>query len=146
MASTARQGAQIVLISENGEVFASPATITTPDAAVTYEIRYVSGQSNATLARVPISLTAPTVLMEPQGTVLADMPFKAERREPDNARDYLSIAEIGAPDDEYNSYAYTSRGTPANFIAPAGGNYELRYVSGQSETVLARMPLTVAAN
>ncbi len=120
--------------------------VQSPDAPGNYEIRYVSGQSNATLARVPLSLTAPTILMEPQGTVLAGMPFTVEWLGPDNARDYLSIAVIGSADDKYISYTYTQDGTPASFTAPAGGNYELRYVSGQSETVLERMPLGVAAN
>ncbi len=117
-----------------------------PDVPGDYEIRYVSGQSNATLGRVSLSLTAPTVLMETQGLVRAGMAFTVEWRGPDNARDYLSIAEVGSADSKYISYAYTSDGTPASFTAPAGGNYELRYVSGQSDTVLARVPLAVAAD
>ncbi len=117
-----------------------------PDLAGDYEIRYVSGQSNATMARKPITLTAPTILMEAQGLVLAGQPFTVEWLGPDYARDYLSIAVIGSADDEYISYAYTRNGSPASFTAPAGGNYELRYVTGQSETVLARVPLAVAAN
>ena len=117
-----------------------------PDLAGDYEIRYVSGQSSATMARKPITLTAPTILMEAQGTVLAGQPFTVEWLGPDYARDYLSIAVIGSADDEYISYAYTRNGSPASFTAPAGGNYELRYVTGQSETVLARVPLGVAAN
>ena len=117
-----------------------------PDTAGEYEIRYISGQSSATMARKPITLTAPAILMEAQGLVLAGQPFTVEWFGPDNARDYLSIAVIGSADGEYISYAYTQRGSPASFSAPAGGNYELRYVSGQSETVLARVPLAVAAN
>jgi len=117
-----------------------------PDVAGHYEIRYVSGQSNATLARRPLNLTAPTILMEAQGLVRGGLAFSVEWLGPDNARDYLSIAVIGSADSEYISYAYTREGSPASFTAPAGGNYELRYVSGQSKTVLARAPLAVAAD
>ena len=120
--------------------------VTSPEDAGTYEIRYVSGQSEATLARIPLTLSAPTILMEPQGVVRAGMAFTVEWLGPDYTRDYLSIAVIGSADDEYISYAYTSNGSPASFTAPAGGNYELRYVTGQSETVRARVPLAVAAN
>ncbi|MBL1437339.1 MAG: VWA domain-containing protein [Rhodobacteraceae bacterium] len=120
--------------------------VQSPDVPGVYEIRYVSGQSNATLARIPLTLTAATILMEAQGLVRSGMAFTVEWLGPDNARDYLSIAVIGSADSEYISYAYTRNGSPASFTAPAGGNYELRYVSGQSETVLARTPLAVAAN
>ncbi len=133
----------------NGYAYTRDGTnleVKSPDVAGSYEIRYVSGQSEATLARIPLTLIAPTILMEPQGLVLAGNPFTVEWLGPDNARDYLSIAVIGSADGEYISYAYTQRGSPASFTAPAGGNYELRYVSGQSETVLARVPLAVAAN
>ena len=120
--------------------------VKSPDAAGNYEIRYVSGQSDTTLARRPITLTAPTILMEPQGVVRAGQPFTVEWLGPDNARDYLSIALVGSDDDAYISYAYTQRGSPASFTAPEGGTYELRYVSGQSDTVLARVALVVAAD
>ena len=117
-----------------------------PDAPGAYEIRYVSGQSGTTLARLPLSLSASPILMEAQGLVRGGMGFSVEWLGPDNAGDYLSIAVIGSDDSAYISYAYTGNGSPASFTAPAGGNYELRYVSGQSETVLARMPLAVAAD
>lgn len=120
--------------------------VQSPDVPGVYEIRYVSGQSNATLARMPLTLTAPTILMEPQGLVLNGTAFTVEWLGPDNARDYISIAVVGSADSEYISYAYTSNGSPASFTAPAGGNYELRYISGQSKTVLAKVPLAVAAN
>ncbi len=116
-----------------------------PDVAGDYEIRYVSGQSNATLARRPLNLTAPTILLEAQELVQAGTAFTVEWLGPDNRLDYLSIAVVGSADSEYISYTYTREGSPASFTAPAGGNYELRYVSGQSDTVLARVPLQVAA-
>jgi len=118
--------------------------VQSPDIAGAYEIRYVSGQSNATLARMPLTLTAPTILLEAQGLVRAGESFTVEWLGPDNKLDYLSIALAGSLDNDYISYAYTRNGSPASFTAPAGGNYELRYVSGQSDTVLVRVPLPVA--
>ncbi len=117
--------------------------VQTADTTGLFEIRYVSGQSNATLARVPLTLNAPTIMMEAPASVPAGTAFTVMWLGPDNAGDYLSIATAGMADNDYISYAYTSRGTPANLTAPDRGSYELRYVSGQSNTILARVTLTV---
>ena len=118
-----------------------------PDRPGDFEIRYVSGQSNATLARLPLSLSAPNIMLEVQGPVVAGAPFDVAWSGPDYARDYIGISEAGSQDRAYISYVYTGDGSPLTFIAPeAAGSYELRYFSGQSNAVLARVPLQVGAN
>jgi Ca-activated chloride channel family protein len=63
---------------------------------------------------------------------------------PDNEGDYITVVSVGAPDDDYGDYSYTSRGNPAELTAPeTPGSYELRYITGQSGLVLARRSLSV---
>ena len=122
----------------------SPAQFATPDVPGSYELRYVSGQSNATLASRPITLTAPTIVMEAQVPVFAGSTFVVNWIGPDFERDYIAISETGSEPRDYLSYVYTREGAPLNFTAPeAAGTYELRYYSGGSNAVLGSVPLTV---
>lgn len=123
----------------------SPAVFATPDQPGSYEIRYVSGQSNATLASRPISLTAPTILLEAQTPVFAGSAFAVQWIGPDFERDYIAISEAGSDASSYISYEYTREGVPLTFTAPeAAGTYELRYYSA-SNSVLGMIPLVVVA-
>ncbi|MGH7573334.1 MAG: hypothetical protein ACREMK_16045, partial [Gemmatimonadota bacterium] len=58
--------------------------------------------------------------------------------------DHISIAQPGAPGDEYLSLSATWR-RPLEIEAPAvPGTYEIRYHLGKSRRVVGRHPLVVA--
>ncbi|HLP00431.1 MAG TPA: VWA domain-containing protein [Opitutaceae bacterium] len=87
-------------------------------------------------------LTAATLKVPPQ--VTAGAAFPVEWTGPDNAGDYVTIVARGAPDDAYESSAYTKQGTPVTLTALIDpGAAEVRYVAARSRTVLARAPVEI---
>lgn len=124
----------------------NPTKLQMPDEAGLFELRYISGQSKTALARRPITLTPVSATLRALDIVPVKEAIRLEWQGPDNKGDYLAVAEVGSPDNKYLKYIYTSRGDPAKLNMPdRPGNYELRYVSGQSKTVLARRPVQVVS-
>jgi len=124
----------------------SPASISAPDALGSYEVRYVLGQSDRTLAARPISLSAVSASLKVLNTPMPGGTIIVEWSGPDNQRDYITIVELGAPEGEYNKYAYTKNGSPAKFGVPrALGTFEVRYVLGQSDRTLASVAVQLSA-
>lgn len=75
---------------------------------------------------------------------MAGAAFRVEWTGPNNPRDYVTIVRPAAPPTEYASYAETRTGSPLELTAPlAPGDYEVRYVTEVSKSVLGRAPITV---
>jgi Ca-activated chloride channel homolog len=125
----------------------SPARLTAPSEPGAYEVRYVAGQGDQTLASAPVTVTAVTARVQPPGeTVAAGRVFFVDWQGPDNQGDYVTIVPDGAAEGTYVSYAYTRDGSPASLTAPMEpGRYEVRYVTGQGDRTLASAPITVTA-
>lgn len=65
---------------------------------------------------------------------------------PSNDKDYLTIVRLTAADSDYDNYIFVQTGNPAKVTAPIeGGDYEIRYVTSRSKTVLGRAPIKVLA-
>ncbi len=63
---------------------------------------------------------------------------------PDEKDDYIDVAKPGSPGNKYENYTYTARGNPLELLLPpASGDYEVRYVSNKTRTVLARQAIKV---
>ena len=59
-------------------------------------------------------------------------------------RDFISVDPAGAPEREYGTYVYASKGSPAKLAVPdVPGDYEVRYHVGEGYAVIGRAPLTV---
>lgn len=124
----------------------NPATLRAPDEAGEYEIRYLSGQEYYTLAAAPISVGAASASLAFDETVTAGSQFEVSWQGPDNAQDWIGVFASGAPDDGQISYKYTARGLRLTLSAPdEPGEYDVRYMTGQSDTALVSMPLSVVA-
>ena len=122
----------------------SPAMVRMSDEPGQYELHYVSGQSRTSLTSLPITIDDVSATLDAPPSVDADTKFEVSWTGPDTKNDYVAVAEIGSPDKKQLTYAYTRNGTPASVKAPKEpGQYELRYVMGQSRRVLVRLPLTV---
>ena len=123
----------------------SPLTIRVPDAAGDYEIRYLMGSGDhRSLGHVPLTITGTAAVLEFPATVAAGASFEIAWQGPDNVQDFIAIVADGAPARTYDAYAYTSRGNPAVLNAPEeAGDYELRYLTGQTHAMLASATLTV---
>jgi Ca-activated chloride channel family protein len=117
-----------------------------PDAVGDYELRYVVGQSKRTLASRPVTLTAVEATLQAPDAVPAGSELSVDWTGPDNPGDYITVVEQGAPEGTHNRYARTERGSPAKLQVPdAVGDYEIRYVVGESKRTLASRPLSLTA-
>ncbi|MGD2084477.1 MAG: VWA domain-containing protein [Chromatiales bacterium] len=122
----------------------SPARVRMPDEPGVYELRYVSGQSRTALSRRPITVTGVEAALRSLDLLPAGEKARVDWKGPDNKGDYISIAKPDQPDRKSVKYVYTDRGSPAALSMPdEPGMYELRYVMGQSRTVLVRRPVQV---
>lgn len=123
----------------------SPGNVRMPLEAGLYEIRYVQAGSKV-LARQAIkvipavaSLSAPA---ETKAGASVDIAFTAP---PPGPRDYIVVAEQGAPDLRYIAYGDVRNGSPARIkMPPAPGAYEIRFIQA-GKKVLARRPIRIAA-
>jgi Ca-activated chloride channel family protein len=127
----------------------NPVVLTAPSAPGVYEIRYVLGLDDVILARRPIEITAVEAQVDPPESADIAVSFAVEWQGPNNSGDYISIARPEAEGGEYVDYAYTDSadsGKPLKLTAPSvPGIYEIRYVLGQDDVVLARRPMEIKA-
>jgi Ca-activated chloride channel family protein len=124
---------------------ASPADLLLPDAPGEYEIRYVLNQSRTVLARIPITATPIEASLEAAESAAAGSEVAVTWSGPNYNSDYIAFAPAGSPDSVFLGYVDTRNGSPASVTAPSEpGDYEVRYVLGQSRTVLARRSVSVA--
>ncbi len=122
----------------------TPLAVKVPDAPGQYELRYIQGQSRSILQRQPLEVTAVTATLDAPATAPSGSQLAVGWTGPDNQGDYISIAAPAQPGNRQESYKYTRQGTPLAVKVPdAPGQYELRYIQGQSKTILQRQPLTV---
>ncbi len=65
---------------------------------------------------------------------------------PNNEQDFITIVKPDAPERAYSNYEDVRRGNPLELTAPIeAGEWELRYVTSKTRTVLGRAPLRVTA-
>lgn len=120
-------------------------TLTAPDAAGAYELRYFLAAGDTIIARRPITVGAVAASVTPPAQVAAGAAFTVRWTGPANPQDFVTIVPAGAPAATWRDYAYTADGNPAKLRAPdEPGKYEVRYLTGGSYATLASAPLTVA--
>lgn len=94
----------------------------------------------------PAEVLTPATLEFPP-RVNAGVSFAVKWTGPNNAKDYITIVRKDAAADVYDNYTDTSKGSPLSLLAPIEtGEWEVRYVTTESKTVLARAPLLVVSN
>ncbi|MCP5089160.1 MAG: hypothetical protein GY952_20455, partial [Rhodobacteraceae bacterium] len=122
----------------------TPATLRMPPIPGDYEIRYVHRDSGKAIARNTIKITPVTATISAEESGQAGALLNIEWTGPNYKNDYISVAEIGAQKGHYKNYTYTKKGTPLVLQLPIKpGNYELRYVMSQQNTVILRKPIKV---
>jgi len=122
----------------------NPVQLLMPDQPGDYEIRYILQAGSKLLARVPITVLADDVeLSVPEAIPFGGM-IEVAWAGPDGRGDYISVAEPASRGGAYVNFAHTIKGSPAKLRMPdKPGNYEVRYISGQSRRVLASVPVSV---
>lgn len=122
----------------------SPLKLRAPDKAGEYEVRYLTAQSYATLAKAKVTVTPNTAAVQGPAEAVAGAPFAVKWSGPNNDRDYITLVPKGAREGVSGNYTYTSKGNPLNIVAPLEpGEYELRYSTAQSHATLARQAVRI---
>ena len=87
----------------------NPLPFVAPDAPGEYEVRYLTGQGNVTLARAKLTVGAVTGTLTGPAQAVAGESFKVTWKGPDNPRNFITVVPKGAREGEYSaSYAYTT--------------------------------------
>ncbi|MBK7904226.1 MAG: VWA domain-containing protein [Proteobacteria bacterium] len=122
----------------------NPASLTAPDEAGEYELRYFLGEKNTVIGARRINVSGVTATVSAPSQVAAGAKFAVAWTGPNNARDFVTLVKAGTPEKRYERYAYTSKGSPLQLTAPdEPGDYELRYLMAQSYATLGRATVKV---
>jgi Ca-activated chloride channel family protein len=115
--------------------------VRTPEEVLSLEARFYLPTA-ANVARVvgrsaPFETQPVSASLEVSETVNAGAAIEVIWTGPDNEGDYITIVEAGAAEGTYGAYEYTNRGSPLSLQAPeTPGEYEIRYIMGQSSRTL----------
>ncbi len=124
-------------------------TLTVPDEPGALEIRYhlvLPEGGTRVIGRSPVFTSLPvSAQLEAPNEVAAGSEFEVTWSGPDNSGDYLTVVPVGSAEGTWQSYSYTTRGSPAPLTAPIEpGEYEVRYVTGQAGATLASRLVVVS--
>lgn len=122
----------------------TPLGLMMPPEPGDYEIRYVLNQKNTVVFRKMIRVTDVVAALNTPDTATAGETLMVDWTGPAYNLDYLSVAEIGSRGSQAINYTYTRDGSPLGLKMPTKpGEYELRYVLNQGNTVIARKMITI---
>lgn len=121
----------------------TPLKLQVPSVPGEYEVRYIlEGRGKRAIATVPLTVTAVDATIEIAETVEPGSNLVISWTGPDNPGDYIAISKSG--DTGYETYVYTRDGSPIILKVPqAPGDYEVRYVLKEDNTVVTAAPLSV---
>ncbi len=109
-----------------------------------YELRYISGATSEVLAMLPVTLVAPPVTLVADGQAVAGAIIVVDWDGPNFDDDYVTIVPVGSAEGEFGNYTYTRNGSPLELITrDSAGDYEIRYVSGESRETLVRVAMVL---
>jgi Ca-activated chloride channel family protein len=128
-----------------GEV--SEVELRVPAEPGDYELRYVLNESERVLVSRPIKVLASSVYVRGPAEVAAGSTVEVEASGPLDGSHWIGFAPAGGAPGEYRDYTRPEAGTTRYTLrAPSEpGDYELRYVLNESESVAASQPIRVTA-
>lgn len=122
----------------------APLALDMPAEPGDYEIRYVMALGPTVLGRKLVSVKPVSATLDAPPTAAAGETLAVSWEGPNYNGDYLSVAKSGDASNRYVNYRYTRNGSPAGLAMPTEpGNYEIRYVMRQGQTVLATRQIEV---
>jgi ribosomal protein L34 len=120
--------------------------LTAPIEAGGYEVRYIANRSKKILGRTPLHVAPISASLDAPASAHLNTPIAVTWTGPNNQNDFLTVVAPNAPDDAYDKYTETAKGSPATLVTPAQtGTAEIRYVTGQGRKILARRPITITS-
>jgi Mg-chelatase subunit ChlD len=126
-------------------VAGKPLEIRVPDEPGDYLVRYHLAASYGVIGSSPLRVEPATASLTAPASVTAGSVFEVGWKGPNNSGDFITLIEPAAADGKYGpANGYTQRGNPVRLEAPRkAGDYELRYLTGQSYRTLAKASLRV---
>jgi len=120
----------------------NPAKVQMPAQTGEYEIRYYLAQQNTVLASRPIIIKEGDVTLDAPSEAKAAQTVSVYWEGPNEVSDYIAVSTVD--DSGYIHYFFTEYGNPAMLEMPSEpGEYELRYVLHQGNTILHSRPISV---
>ena len=123
---------------------ANPGSLVAPIEPGDYELRYITGADDATMATRPIVVTPMVITLDAPESVQRGSTFEVTWTGPDGPGDYITIVPADSPEGAYLSYAYTADGDPVTLTAPdEPGAYEIWYASDRVPGTFATIDILV---
>ncbi|WP_319523672.1 VWA domain-containing protein [Breoghania sp.] len=124
----------------------NPVHLTAPGIEGTYEVRYILGQGEQLLAKTVIEVKAAGASLNAPSEVTAGNRFEVAWKGPGNESDFICLSRPDQRPGGYEKMTYAREGNPAVLKAPGeAGTYEVRYILGQGEQLLAKAAIEVKA-
>jgi len=127
----------------------TPLTLRAPAAAGAYEVRYILARANRPIGRAPLTVTAVTATVDAVAEAPAGSQVEVRWTGPRAPSSWIGVVPAGAAPGNYmvGGYKYVEdAASPVNLTVPGNpGPYEIRFVEGVDNTVLAARPITVTA-
>lgn len=115
-----------------------------PDQPGEYEVRYILGVGDAVVGARKLTVGSVSASVSAPAQAAAGSKIAVAWKGPNNDRDFITIVKAGTPERQYGAYEYTSKGASVQLPVPdQPGEYEARYLTGQSYATLATTKVTV---
>lgn len=126
----------------------STGHLTAPAKPGRYEVRYVLGQGNKTMASQLIEvIEADAIEITAPKQVISDKRFDVSWSENLNTGDYIGIVQEGAAESRPRTRLMVRNKRTDHLTAPAEpGQYEIRYVLARGSKTMASIPIEVVAS
>ena len=122
----------------------NPAVLNAPEEAGAYEVRYLTGQTYATLAAATLTVTPVSATLDAPPTAPARDAVTVTWEGPGNPTDYVVLLPVESDNHTMGNYALVTRGQTLRIATPAEpGAYELRYVTAGKRLTLGKRPITI---
>jgi Ca-activated chloride channel family protein len=123
----------------------SEVVLSAPAEAGEYEVRYVLNESERVLASRPITITAAAASVEAPAEVEAGARITVRASGPADSAHWIGFAPAGSPPGSYRDYQRPTGPTSVVELQAPGepGDYEVRYVLNESESIAASRPIRV---
>ncbi|MEX2124750.1 MAG: VWA domain-containing protein [Woeseia sp.] len=122
----------------------NPSVLNAPEVPGTYEVRYLTGQTYATLASAALTVTPVSATLTAPPSAPARDAVAVSWEGPGNPTDYVLLLPVGSDNQASGNYAMVARGKTLKIATPAEpGEYELRYVTSGQRLTLGKRPITI---
>jgi Ca-activated chloride channel homolog len=124
----------------------NPLKVRAPSDPGEYEVRYILARGAKLLAKAPITINPVTAEVTAPAAAPAGAEFEVRWQGPGYPEDFVSLARANQPPGGNVNKMTVLKGSPVKLRAPKEpGTYEVRYVLGRGNRLLAKTAITITA-